>query len=544
VTSESRLAPLREVVRLPTMRRLAFAFFAFVAAEFGVWVAMLVYAYDRGGSREAAFAAVIQALPAIVVAPIAGAIVERRESVRVLHVGYICLAATLALTAVALAMSAPAFVVYAAATIATCAMTVTRPAQAVITPEVARTPAELTAVNLVNGWAESTAVFSAPALAGVLLGWFGPAVVYGTFAGGVVIAAFLTASLQTAAASPVTAAKPDVTRMARAEVMAGVQVLRAQPPVRLVVIVLTAGYAVIGALDVLTVVLAVSVLGMGDGGAGYLVAAIGAGGVVGSLASAALVGRPRLAPALVGGALVCGVALVVLAGVTSVVVVLVLLALVGTTRSVVSLAGQTLLQRSTPSAALARVFGLVEGFHLAGLAIGSVVASILVSVGGSETALIGVGAILPAVVLVRLRRLLAVDRAATVPVVELALLRSMRIFALLPAPAIEGLARSATPLEVPAGAYIIREGEAGDRFYAIADGEVDIRRGGEFLATRYRGEGLGEIALLRNVPRTADVIARVPTRLFALDRTSFVVAITGHGPARIEADRVIDERDL
>jgi CRP-like cAMP-binding protein len=96
---------------------------------------------------------------------------------------------------------------------------------------------------------------------------------------------------------------------------------------------------------------------------------------------------------------------------------------------------------------------------------------------------------------------------------------------------------------VPAGTYIIREGEAGDRFYAIADGEVEIRQGGATIATRHRGDGLGEIALLRNVPRTADVIAIVPTHLFALDRNAFVVAITGHGPARIEADRVIDERD-
>jgi CRP-like cAMP-binding protein len=120
----------------------------------------------------------------------------------------------------------------------------------------------------------------------------------------------------------------------------------------------------------------------------------------------------------------------------------------------------------------------------------------------------------------------------------------MRIFAALPSPAIEGLARNATPMEVPAGTSIIREGEAGHHFYAIADGEVAIRRGGEDLGTRGRGEGLGEIALLRDIPRTADVIAVVTTHLFALDRLAFVVAVTGHEPARIEADRIIDERDF
>ena len=145
------------------MRRLALAYFAFISAEFAVWVAILVYAYNRGGSRESAFAAVVQLLPAILIAPFAGAVVERRDSVRILHLGYVALAAALALTAGALAASAPAFVVYAAATLAMCTMTVTRPAQAVITPAVARTPGELTAVNLVTGWAESAAIFLAPA---------------------------------------------------------------------------------------------------------------------------------------------------------------------------------------------------------------------------------------------------------------------------------------------------------------------------------------------------------------------------------------------
>lgn len=526
------------------MRRLALAYFAFIAAEFGVWVAILVYAYERGGSRESAFAAVIQLLPAIIVAPLAGAVVERGESVRVLHLGYVSVAAALAVTAVALATSAPAVVVYAAATIGTCAMTVTRPAQAVITPEVARTPGELTAVNLVAGWAESAAVFLAPALAGALLALSGPAAVYATFAAVMTIAAILTARLQTAGTTRVLVRDGATTHLAAGELLEGLRVLRDQAPARLVIILLAAGYAVIGALDVLTVVLAVSVLGMGDGGAGFLVAAIGAGGVVGSLGSAALVGRRRLAPALVGSALVCGTALVILAGVTTIVAALALLAIVGMTRSVLALAGHTLLQRSTPPTALARVFGVVEALNLAGLALGSIVVPILVAAGGTEAALIGAGAILPVVVLLRLRQMLQVDRTATVPVVELALLRGMRIFATLPPPAIEGLARSATPVEIPPGTYLIREGEVGDRFYAIADGEVEIRRGGTDLGTRGRGEAIGEIALLRNIPRTADVIAVAPTRLFALERTAFVVAITGHEPARIEADRVIDERDF
>jgi len=525
------------------MRRLALAFFLFTSAEFGVWVAMLVYAYERGGSSESALVAAVQLVPAILVAPFAGALVERGDSLRMLHLGYVALAATLALTAVALAISAPALVVYAAATIATCAMTVTRPAQAVITPEVARTPGELTAVNLVTNWAESTAIFAAPALAGVLLGVSGPTAVYAVFAVGILIAAGLTAGLRPTTTARATGPTGDTTQRVRADVLAGLQALQDNPPVRLVVILITASFVIVGALDVLTVVLALTVLDIGEGGAGFLIAAFGAGGVVGSLASVVLVGRRRLAPALFTSALACGTALMLLAGVTNVAVVFALLAIVGMARSVLALAGNTLLQRSTPPTTLARVFGLVEGLSLAGSAAGSLMVPVFVDAGGSEAAFIGVGAILPLVVLIRLRQILQIDRTATVPIVELALLRGMRIFAALPAPAIEGLARSAVPVEFPAGTYIIREGEEGDRYYAIADGEVQIKRNGTEVGTRGRGEGFGETALVRNIPRTADVIARGTTRLLALDRTAFVVALTGHEPMRVEANRIIDEHD-
>ena len=541
--------PLREVVGLPAMRRIALAYFGFISAEYAVWVAMLVYAFGRGGSREAAVVSVVQLVPSIAVAPLAGVVAERHDARKVLTLGYAALAASLTLTALALGTTAPPLVVYAVATLATGTMTVARPAQAVITPALARTPAELTAVNLVTGWAENTAVFVAPALAGALLGWSGPAAVYGAAALVMVAAAAFTVGLRPTGAAIATTADPDTgpdsdAAEAHAEVTAGLRTIRDERPARLVVLVITAGYAVIGAIDVLAVVLAVDVLGLGEAGAGYLVAAVGAGGVLGSVAGVMLIGRRRLAPALVGSALVGGGALALLAGLTTTTATFVLLAVVGLSRSVLFVAGNTLLQRTTPPASLARVFALVEALMDIGLAAGSIAVPLLVAAGGSTAALVGVGAILPAVVLLRLRPILAVDRAATVPIVELSLFRRMRIFAALPAPALEGLARSAEAVDVAAGTAIMRQGEPGDRFYAIADGEVEIRRDGAVLAVRGRGDGIGEIALLRDVPRTADATALSAVKLFSLDREAFVVALTGHEPARVEADRIIGERDM
>ena len=135
-----------------------------------------------------------------------------------------------------------------------------------------------------------------------------------------------------------------------------------------------------------------------------------------------------------------------------------------------------------------------------------------------------------------------IDEEATVPIVEISLLRSMRIFAPLPAPALEGLARSLEQVRAEPGTVIIREGDPGDRFYAIADGEVEISRAGRRLASRGRGDGIGEIALLHDVPRTATVTATTDVLLYALDREPFVLAVTGHAPAAQAAEEIVRER--
>src|SRR4030095_13455327 len=150
--------------------------------------------------------------------------------------------------------------------------------------------------------------------------------------------------------------------------------------------------------------------------------------------------------------------------------------------------------------------------------------------GGSATALLGTAAILPLVALVGGRALLAGDAAAHVPVVEIALLRSLRIFRALPAPALEGLARSLEPVRLAPGEVLIHEGALGDRFYAVADGRLRGTIGGVPIATNLRGDGIGEIALLYGVPRTATVTAASPATVFALSREDFLTAVAGHTP--------------
>ena len=100
-------------------------------------------------------------------------------------------------------------------------------------------------------------------------------------------------------------------------------------------------------------------------------------------------------------------------------------------------------------------------------------------------------------------------------------LRSIPLFAELPRREFDLLARNADVVEVPAGTEVIREGETGREFFAIADGEVEISKAGRPIATEEKGDVFGEIALLHGIPRTATVTATAPSRLFVVDQRAF-----------------------
>jgi hypothetical protein len=205
-------------------------------------------------------------------------------------------------------------------------------------------------------------------------------------------------------------------------------------------------------------------------------------------------------------------------------------------------AGRTLLQRAAPPEALAVVFGVLEAGAMAALALGSLLVPALIALGGARAASIGLGALLPLAALLAGRRLLAVDGSATVPIFEISLLRSVGLFAPLGAPALEALARQLGSLEVAAGTAVIREGEPDDLFYVISSGEVEVSSGGRLLRQLGRGEGFGELALLLDLPRTADVVATAETSLYSLGKEAFVTSVTGHPASAQVAARLIGER--
>jgi hypothetical protein len=517
------------VFRNPALRRVELAFAAFNGAEWAVWIAMLVYAYRQGGTTEAGVVAFVQLMPAALFAPFVAGLADRRRPARVLAGGYVAQGAAMAATAAALLAHAPAPVAYGFAVLAAMFITATRPAQSTLLPGLVRSAEELTATNVVSGWIESTAVLVAPAAAGVILAVGSPGVVV------VVMAVLVLAGA--VAVWPIEGPPPaGPVRQGRLPLAV------AKEAPGLLLGLLGGQYVLIGALDVLFVVLALGVLDLGGSGAAYLNAAFGAGGTVGIAATIALVGMRRVSPAVALGIATFSLAFVVIGVWPTTAGTFLMLVVAGAGRSLLDVAGRTLLQRMVSTDVLARVFGLLESLSMAALAVGSLVVPALVALGGARTACIVLGSLLPVAALFGGRRLLELDRRADVPVVEISLLRSLRIFAPLGVPEVETLARSLEVVEVPQGAAVIRAGERGDRFYAIADGTVEVRRDGNNVGTLTRGDSFGEIALLRDVPRTADVVALTPTRLYGLAKHDFVAAVTGHPAAAAESEWLVRER--
>ena len=508
----------------------------FTVTQYSVWVAMLVYAYRHGGAAVAGLVAVAQLAPAAVLAPIAAAVADRRSPVFLLAGGYLVQAAGMAATAVAATAGVP-LAAYAAAVVASAAVTTTRPAQSTLIPSVSVTPDQLTAANVAICWVEAAGIAAAGLLTGTLISVAGVASVFAVCTGLGLAAALLVAGLRV----PPLASSPERAPAVLAGLGTSLGLMGRQPRLRLMLALLTAEAVVVGALDLLFVILAISVLDRSQAWAGYLNSAYGVGAVLAAVLSATLVGR-RLGLPILSAALLLSGTLAVLACGPGLAATVALLIVVGASRALLDVASRTLMQRSVPAQLLGRIFGILEGLTMAGVAAGALLVPALVHLGGSRLALLGVAAVLPLAAAVGGRALFGLDAGTPVPVVEIALLRSLPLFAELPTPGLEGLARSLTPVTVPAGRVLIRQGDPGDAYYAIAAGDFDASQDGQFLRRCGRGEGVGEIALLRSIPRTATVVAHTAATAYKLDREPFLTTVLGHAPTQRQADRIADTR--
>ncbi len=528
-------AVVRQALRSRPLRRVLVAYFIFGTAEMATWVAILVWAYGRGGATAAGAMAFIQLVPATLVAPLGAVLGDRMRRNQALALGYATQSVTMAATGIALALDAPFAVCAVFAAAAASAVTLTRPVHNAILPDIAESPGELTAGNSATGTVEGVAGFLGPALSGVLLLLWGPGAVFMVMAAALASSAALTVRLHVARAE-VTSGRVGML----ASAAEGFREISHDAGAATLVFLVAAQSVIMGMLDILIVVLALDTLGMSDSGPGLLTSALGIGAVIGGAASVVLMGRRKLTPALAVGIVVTGVplALIGLTSTVGVAATMLVVSAVGLAFTLVT--GRTLLQRSVSSDILARIFGIQEALMMAGLALGVVAAPILINLFGTQGAFLVAGLFLPVLGLASLTQIRTLDTRAELPTQDVAMLAALPLFSPLPQRALEQLARSIVDVRLAADHVVIQEGELGDSFYVIRSGDLLVSKAGEPIRTLGEGESFGEIALLRAIPRTATVTAVTDVQLAVLDRDDFLLAVMGTPRSLVVADQVID----
>jgi MFS family permease len=531
------VAAIAVSVRNPEIRRAELAWGSAITAEWAHFVAFGVYAYEQGGASAVGIAGLVRLLPAAIVAPFAASLGDRfrREHF---------LLATSLVGAIALGASAAAayagsvVLVFAFAAMFGLACTLIRPTLQALLPSLARTPEELIASNAATSTIESLGTLFGPLLAGVVVSVADVGLVFAIGAGALFLGAAFLARVRVEGGIDLAAA-------AAAEggvwpvIAAGFRTIVRAPRPRLVVSLIVAQTFVRGCLNVLIVVAAFQVFGAGGEAVGYMTAAIGVGGLVGAVGAMTL-GGSRLAVTFGRSLVFWGLPIMLMALWPDLAPAILLLALVGAANSVEDVAVFTLLQRIVPNELLTRVLGVLWALAMGGVAVGSIAAPLLVDLIGARAAFVAVGAILPLLALVTYSRLGEIDRAVA-PAPELALIEQVPMFAPLSCAAKERVAANLVPLSVSAGELVIRAGDVGDRFYIVGDGELDILAYGRHTTAR-ETDYFGEIALLREVPRTATVTALVDSNLYALQRNDFLAAVTGHSAARAAGETVTAAR--
>jgi MFS family permease len=527
---------LGAVLSSPPLRRLQLAWAGSILGDWAYLVALGVYAYGQGGASAVGLVGLIRLIPGALIAPFSASFVDRFRRVAVMVVADVVRFALMAAAALVIAADGPAPIVYGLVALTSATGTVFRPAQAALLPALVTSPGELTAANVASSTLESVGTFLGPALGGLLLAVSSPSVVFAANAVTFLWSALLVLGLRDRDPPRERAEPQGDGADPSSGVMAGIKTIVREPNLRTLVGLYGAQTLVAGALNVLVVVTAFELLDLDDAGVGLLYAAVGVGGLIGGFVALILSARGRLARDFALGLALFGLPLILVGGVPVAFVAVVALGVIGIGNSIVDVNALTIMQRVVPDAVLGRALGALQGLLRATLGIGALVAPGLIALVGAEWALVVTGAVLPVLALLTRPRLRAIDREASAPEAT-ELLRRVPLLAPLPESLLERLAREATPVHVPAGAPIVREGEIGDRFYVIRSGTVSI-----LGRTFGPGDGFGEIALLRDVPRTATASAVTDVELVALEREPFVAAVTGHAPSAAAADTVVAAR--
>ena len=512
--------------RNPALGRLLAGEFISGIGDWLYLVAILVVVYAE--SNSPVLLGVIGAariLPYVLLSVPAGMVADRFDRRMVLLVTDVARGVIMIGLAAAVSLSSPTWVIIALSILAACFSTFFGPAIGALLPSLVD-ERDLGTAN--SAWAtlDNVAFIIGPAIAGILLASGGLGVAFlinaASFAVVAVILWFLpvpgrAAPKADAAEEEAKAADGGWRKMLRP--LAGPLVLDA------------ATSFVIGGVNVMTVVIAVDVLGAGESGTGFLQAATGVGGVVAGVSGGALLARRLSVPLVIGG-VVGGIGLAWLALSGGLVMAMIAIGVAVAGLLLLEVVNTTMIQRIVPDELRGRAMGVLQTSSAIVYSLGSLLMPILAAVFGVPFVLVAAGVIVFAGVTGALLLLETRPEAPAIDPVRLRLL-DQEIFAGLPPARIEAAARQLVAVPVEAGEVVVRQGDVADRFYVVDAGTMRVTQQSDGVETELRelgpGSLFGEIGLLRSIPRTATVTATTPGVLYALDADAFG-ELVGSGP--------------
>ena len=529
-----RAAIVRDAMGNRLLCRVLVTYFGYNVAETASWVVLLVWGYDRDGVRGASAIALVQLVPCVLLAAPLATLLGRFSLGRALWIGYVAQAAGYAALGLALQLAPGDVVVVGVfAAISAVTVTMTRPVHHALLPAISRTTGDLTAGNAVSGTVEGVGYFVGPLLGGLLLAVWGSGPVVLVLAAAMGAAALLTAPLLAIGTPAALIEGEDGPARGTA---AALRTVWREPAARVMSVLALADATLVGLMDVLLVVLALDVLQLSAAGPGVLTSAVGIGAMIGAALTFVLIGRARLAPALLLGSLGAGAAFALSAAMPSATLAFGVILVSGAAKAFYDVSARTFSQRLLPDRMLTALFGLQESFLSAGLMLGALLAPFLVTAFSPRGSLVAAGAVLPVVALLVYRSLRRFDARCVVPLDVLDLLMDVPILAVLRPRIVERLALDARTHSSPAGEVIVRSGDVGCTFYVVARGRVEVQVDGALVRELGPGDWFGEIALLRGVPRTATVTAIQDTDLHLIEQQSFLSAVLAAPPSLSAAE--------